>query len=125
MGNLNPNQFNIEISQESQREMQAAAQAGKMYAEVKSSGQRTPVKLDDPTDLQAHLISAHEWEDYDFHRNSNWHGKDLDPVLGRNQQDDDYRMEHHEVRRCTSTSTEAHRQDWPNAVTMGHEHFHE
>jgi hypothetical protein len=81
--------------------------------------------LNDPIDLEAHLASAHEWSDYDFHRNSNWHGKDLDPVLGRNTRDDDYRMSHIELGRVHEHEHTAYKQDWPTAVTMGSEHFHE
>jgi hypothetical protein len=123
MSDLNPRQFNI--SPEARDEMLGAASAGRMSAEVQRNAQRTPVKLNDETDLQAHLISAHEWEDHDFHRNSNWHGEDLDSVLGRNQHDDDYRMSHMEVGRVHEHEHRKHAQDWPNAVTLGVEHFHE
>jgi hypothetical protein len=131
MSNLNPNQFgpregpSIEISEEARQEMLAAASAGKMRAEVAQGAQRTPVRLNDPTDLQAHLISAHEWDDNDFHRNSNWHGESLDPVLGRNQSGDDYRMGHSEISRVHEHEHRAYKDDWPNAVTMDTEHFHE
>ena len=106
--------------------MLSAASAGRMHAEVQQSAQRTPVNLGSHTDLQAHLISAHEWTDYDFHRNSNWHGEALDPTLGENRGGDDYRMTHSEIRRVHHFEHGAYgAQDWPNAVTMEEEHFHE
>lgn len=121
--NLNPRQFSVPISEGARQEMLAAASAGQRHAEMQQHAQRTPTNLSDRGDLRHHLMTAHEWEDHDFYRNSNWRASEIGHVVP--ESDDDRPMRHPELRRVHDDEHAAHPHDWPGSISMGDSHFHE
>lgn len=112
----------IRISEAARAEMAAAHSAGRMAGEMAQQAQRTPVDLSDTAQLKAHLISAHDWDENLFWRNSH---EDRHPVLGPSPSDD-HQMSHVQLRAVHDRHDHVqYRSDFPGAVTLGHDHFHE
>lgn len=110
----------IEIPPEAREEMLAAASAGQRHAEMYQHAQQTPADLSSPEGLRHHLITAHEYEDHDFYRNSHW--RDIDHVIRQSDLDRD--MTHTELRRVHDDEHATGQAPAPG-VTMGNDHFHE
>jgi len=115
------NEHRIHLDPETVAHMQAAASAGRMAGEMADHAQRTPVDLSDPHALRAHLFEAHGWDDSDLWRNSH----DADAPVPEHPEGHDYQMGHGHLHRLHSHEhTTQYPDDFPNAVTMGKEHFH-
>jgi hypothetical protein len=84
----------LHISPEAQDEMRAASEAGQMHAEMNDSAHKRVVNTNDPHDLKAHLIEAHDYDDSDFWRGSH---DDDHPALKPRTDDFDHDLDHSEV----------------------------